>query len=106
MPCSGSGWRLRVVSNIGAALQILISGNISLFAQPCERARGDAFDPMLRDVAALGANAVIALRDATTLRKTGPRCRPMEPRSSASRCADIDGSDATLSRRTASLSNR
>ena len=95
-----------MVSNIGAALQILISGNISLFAQLCERARGDAFHPMLREVADLGANAVIAMRDATTLRKTGPRCWPMEPRSSASRCADIDGSDATLSRRTASLSNR
>lgn len=30
MPCSAGGSRLRVVSNIGAALQILIGGNISL----------------------------------------------------------------------------
>lgn len=51
MPCSAGGSRLRVVSNIGAALQILIGGNISLFAQLCERARSDAFDPMLRHVA-------------------------------------------------------
>ena len=84
-----------MVSNIGAALQILIGANISLFAQLCERARGDACDPMLRHVADLGANAVIAVRDdATTLRKAGPRCWPVQPRSSSSRCADIDGSDA------------
>ena len=40
-----------MLGNIGAALQTLIGGNISLFAQLCERARGDAFHLMLQHVA-------------------------------------------------------
>lgn len=51
-----------VIGNIGAALQTLVGGNISLFAELCERARGDAFDLMLQHAADLGANAVIAMR--------------------------------------------
>ena len=51
-----------VVGNIGAALQTLVGGNISLFAELCERARGDAFDLMLQHAGELGANAVIAMR--------------------------------------------
>ena len=51
-----------VVGNIGAALQTLVGGNITLFAELCERARGDAFDLMLQHAGELGANAVIAMR--------------------------------------------
>jgi len=51
-----------VIGNIGAALQTLVGGNITLFAELCERARGDAFDLMLQHAAELGANAVIAMR--------------------------------------------
>lgn len=51
-----------VIGNIGAALQTLVGGNITLFAELCERARGDAYDLMLRHAAELGANAVIAMR--------------------------------------------
>lgn len=51
-----------VVGNIGAALQTLVGGNISLFAELCERARNDAFDLMLAHAAEHGANAVIAMR--------------------------------------------
>lgn len=51
-----------VVGNIGAALQTLIGGNITLFTQLCERARNDAFDLMLQHAAEKGANAVIAMR--------------------------------------------
>jgi uncharacterized protein YbjQ (UPF0145 family) len=43
-------------------LQTLVGGNISLFAELCERARGDAYDLMLKHAAELGANAVIAMR--------------------------------------------
>ena len=115
MPCSGGGSRLRVVSNIGAALQILIGGNISLFAQLCERARSDAFDPMLRHVADLGANAVIAMRDgrrrhdATTPRHCARRdlsaglCNRDRRRAGALISTAVI---PTPSRRTASLSNR
>lgn len=51
-----------VVGNIGAALQTLVGGNISLFTELCERARDDAFDLMLQHAADLGANAVVAMR--------------------------------------------
>ena len=51
-----------IVGNFGAALQTLVGGNISLFAELCERARQDAFDLMLEHAFCLGANAVIAMR--------------------------------------------
>lgn len=51
-----------IVGNIGAALQTLVGGNISLFAELCERARGDAFDLMMQHAAEVGANAVVAMR--------------------------------------------
>jgi uncharacterized protein YbjQ (UPF0145 family) len=55
-----------VVGTIGASLQTLVGGNISLFTNLCERTRGDAFDLMLQHASELGANAVIGARyDAT-----------------------------------------
>ncbi|WP_114693183.1 YbjQ family protein [Mizugakiibacter sediminis] len=51
-----------VIGNIGAALQTLVGGNISLYTELCERAREDAFELMLEHAAVLGANAVIAMR--------------------------------------------
>lgn len=55
-----------IVGNIGASLQTLLGGNITLFTNLCERARSDAFDLMLRHAEQLGANAVIGIRyDAT-----------------------------------------
>lgn len=55
-----------IVGNIGAGLQSLIGGNITLYRELCERARGDAFNEMLTHAGELGANAVIGVRyDAT-----------------------------------------
>jgi uncharacterized protein YbjQ (UPF0145 family) len=55
-----------VLGTIGAGLQTLIGGNITLLTQLCERTRNEAFDLMLQHAAALGANAVIGARyDAT-----------------------------------------
>lgn len=51
-----------VVGNIGAALQTLVGGNITLYTELCERAREDAFELMMQHAAALGANAVVAMR--------------------------------------------
>lgn len=51
-----------VIGNLGAALQTLVGGNISLFTELCERARGEAFELMVQHAAELGANAVIAMR--------------------------------------------
>jgi uncharacterized protein YbjQ (UPF0145 family) len=57
-----------VVGNIGAALQTIIGGNITIYTQLCEKTRNDAFDLMMGHAAALGANAVIGVRyDATEI---------------------------------------
>ena len=51
-----------VVSNIGAAIQILFGGNISVYTKLAETARQEAYDLMVKHAAELGANAVIAMR--------------------------------------------
>ena len=51
-----------VVGTIGASLQTLIGGNITLYTELCERAREEAFELMLRHAGELGANAVIGMR--------------------------------------------
>src|SRR5271167_2812104 len=53
---------------IGAGLQTLVGGNITLYTNLCERTRNDAFDLMLQHAGALGANAVVGARyDATEI---------------------------------------
>jgi uncharacterized protein YbjQ (UPF0145 family) len=57
-----------VVGSIGAALQTLVGGNITLFTRLSETSRQHAFDLLLEHAAELGANAVVGLRyDATEL---------------------------------------
>ncbi len=57
-----------VVGNIGAGIQSLFGGNITIYTEMCERAREDAFRLMLTHASELGANAVIGVRyDATEL---------------------------------------
>ena len=57
-----------IVGNIGAGIQSVFGGNISLYTTLCERTRQDAFDQMLGHAGQLGANAVIGVRyDATEI---------------------------------------
>ena len=57
-----------VIGNIGANLQSLFGGNITLYTSLCDRAREDAFNLMLTQAGSLGANAVIGVRyDATEI---------------------------------------
>ena len=57
-----------IFGTIGAGLQTLVGGNISIFSDLCEQTRKDALDQMLAHAGALGANAVIGLRyDATEI---------------------------------------
>ena len=51
-----------VIGNVGAALQTLVGGNITIYAELCEKAREDAFELMLRHAATMGANAVVGMR--------------------------------------------
>ena len=55
-----------IVGTIGAGLQTIVGGNISLFTSMCEQTRGDAFELMIQHATELGANAVVGMRyDAT-----------------------------------------
>jgi uncharacterized protein YbjQ (UPF0145 family) len=55
-----------VFGTIGASLQTLVGGDITLFSNLCEETRQHAFDRMIEHAAKLGANAVIGVRyDAT-----------------------------------------
>ena len=57
-----------IIGNIGANLQSIFGGNISLYTEMCDRAREDAFNLMLTHAGQLGANAVIGVRyDATEI---------------------------------------
>ena len=51
-----------VVGTIGAGLQTLFGGNITLWTELCERARTEAYDLMVRHAEQMGANAVIGMR--------------------------------------------
>ena len=51
-----------VIGNLGAALQTLVGGNITIYTELCEKAREEAFELMLQHAAEHGANAVIAMR--------------------------------------------
>jgi len=57
-----------IFGTLGAGLQTLVGGNITLFSKLCEQTRGHAFDLMMQHAAELGANAVIGMRyDATEI---------------------------------------
>jgi uncharacterized protein YbjQ (UPF0145 family) len=51
-----------IIGNIGAALQTLAGGNITLYTELCEKAREDAFRLMMDHAAEHGANAIVGVR--------------------------------------------
>jgi len=51
-----------IVGNIGASIQSLFGGNITLYTSLCERARSDAYDLMVQHAQEIGANAILAMR--------------------------------------------
>ena len=57
-----------IFGTLGASLQTLVGGNITLLTNLCEKTRSDAFNLMLERAAQLGANAVVGARyDATEI---------------------------------------
>lgn len=55
-----------LIGNLGAALQTIWGGNITLLMDLCERTREEAFELLLQHAGEHGANAVIGMRyDAT-----------------------------------------
>jgi uncharacterized protein YbjQ (UPF0145 family) len=51
-----------IFGTIGASLQTVFGGNITLFTELCEKTRLEAFEIMLQHAQAMGANAVIGMR--------------------------------------------
>jgi uncharacterized protein YbjQ (UPF0145 family) len=51
-----------IVGNIGASIQSLFGGNITLYTSLCERARADAYELMVQHAQEIGANAILAMR--------------------------------------------
>ncbi len=57
-----------IFGTIGASLQTILGGNITLLTNLCEKTRSEAFDLMLQHSAELGGNAVVGARyDATEI---------------------------------------
>lgn len=57
-----------IIGNIGAGLQTLFGGNITLYEQLCEKTREQSFERMCQHAADMGANAIIGARyDATEI---------------------------------------
>lgn len=51
-----------VFGTIGASLQTIFGGNITLFTELCEKTRSDSFELMVRHAEELGANGIIGFR--------------------------------------------
>ena len=57
-----------VIGQIGAGLQTLLGGNITLYSQLCEKAREEAFELMLAHAGEMGADGIVGMRyDATEI---------------------------------------
>lgn len=57
-----------IIGNIGAGIQSLFGGNITLYTELCEQARKESFEMMKKHAEELGANAIIGVRyDATEI---------------------------------------
>ena len=55
-----------IIGNIGAGIQTIFGGNITIYTALCEQAREHAFELMIGHAVKMGANAVIGFRyDAT-----------------------------------------
>lgn len=50
------------IGNIGASLQTLVGGNITLYTELAETARKEAYELMIQHAGQMGANAIIAMR--------------------------------------------
>ena len=51
-----------IIGTLGASLQTLLGGNITLYTDLCERSREDAFNLMIQHAAERGANGIVAMR--------------------------------------------
>jgi uncharacterized protein YbjQ (UPF0145 family) len=50
------------LGNFAGSVQAFFGGNITVYTELCEHARGEAFDLMLQHAQQMGANAIIGMR--------------------------------------------
>jgi uncharacterized protein YbjQ (UPF0145 family) len=55
-----------IFATLGATLQTVVGGNITVWTRLCEDTRRDAFDIMIQHATEVGANAVVGARYDTT----------------------------------------
>ncbi len=55
-----------IFGTIGAGLQTIVGGDITLLTELCEKTRRDAYDQMVNHARHLGANGIIGMRYDTT----------------------------------------
>ena len=55
-----------LIGTVGAGLQTIFGGNITLMTELCEKTREDAFNLMVKHAEEVGANALIGIRYDTT----------------------------------------
>ena len=60
-----------IFATIGASLQTVVGGNITVWTKMCEQTRSDAFEIMIQHATEVGANAVVGARYDTTELSTG-----------------------------------
>lgn len=51
-----------VIGNIGASLQSLVGGNITIYTELCEHARDEAFNIMVQHADSIGADGILGMR--------------------------------------------
>lgn len=50
------------LGNLAGGIQALFGGNITIYTELCEKARGEAFDLLLQHASAIGADGIISFR--------------------------------------------
>jgi uncharacterized protein YbjQ (UPF0145 family) len=55
-----------IFGSIGASLQTIIGGNITILSDLCEKTREESFEIMMKHAESLGANAIIGVRYEST----------------------------------------
>jgi len=60
-----------IFATLGATLQTVVGGNITVWTKLCEDTRADAFDIMIQHASEIGANAIVGARYDTTELSTG-----------------------------------
>ena len=51
-----------VLGNLAGGIQALFGGNITIYTELCEKARGEAFELLMQHATAIGADGIVAMR--------------------------------------------